>query len=128
MDDLTQPLHTREVSTPECRAVSELLGRVGEKWTVLVLGQISRGTIRYSDLRRKVDGISQRMLTLTLKGLERDGLISRRVYPTVPPRVEYDATPLGLSLNQPLSVLFDWVVQHRAEMEQARLHYEQQKE
>src|ERR1700751_3640882 len=82
----------------ECRAVSEVLSRVGDKWTVLVVTMLGDGPKRFNELRRSLGSISQRMLTLTLRGLERDGLVSRTVYPTVPPRVEYELTRLGRSL------------------------------
>jgi DNA-binding HxlR family transcriptional regulator len=79
---------------PDCRP-REVLDRVGDKWSLLVIGLLSAGTRRFSELRRSVDGISQRVLTATLRGLERDGLVSRTVHPTVPPRVDYTLTPMG---------------------------------
>lgn len=108
--------------TPEgCVAIAETLARIGDKWTVLVIASLSAGEPkRYSELRRKLAGISQRMLTLTLKGLEQDGLVTRTLYPTIPPRVDYVLTPLGRKLVLPLQALYEWAVQHRPEMLAAR--------
>jgi DNA-binding HxlR family transcriptional regulator len=107
----------------QCRAVSEFLARIGDKWTVLVVGALSRGTLRYTELHRQVGGISQRMLTLTLKGLEQDGLVARTVHPTIPPRVEYALTDLGRTLIRPLRALFEWAVENRPAMLEARRAY-----
>src|SRR6476619_4655138 len=85
----------------DCRAVSEVLARVGDKWTILVVSELGGGTKRFSEVRRALGSISQRMLTLTLRALERDGLVKRTVFPTVPPRVEYELTKLGRSLLEP---------------------------
>ena len=108
--------------TPEgCIAIAETLARIGDKWTVLVIASLSsEEPRRYSELRRKLEGISQRMLTLTLKGLEQDGLVTRTMYPTIPPRVDYVLTPLGRELVLPLQALYEWAVQHRPEMLAAR--------
>ena len=89
----------------DCRAVSEALARVGDKWTVLVVTLLGDGSKRFNELRRGLGSISQRMLTLTLKGLERDGLVTRTVFPTIPPRVDYELTKLGHSLLEPVSRL-----------------------
>ena len=89
----------------DCRAVSEVLSRVGDKWTVLVVTTLGDGPKRFNELRRALGSISQRMLTLTLRGLERDGLVTRTVFPTVPPRVDYELTDLGRSLLEPVSGL-----------------------
>src|ERR1700678_1626678 len=107
----------------QCRAVSEFLARIGDKWTVMVVVALSRGTLRYTELHRQVEGISQRMLTLTLKGLEQDGLVARTVHPTIPPRVEYDLTDLGRTLIRPLRGLFEWTVENRPAMLQAQRAY-----
>jgi len=112
-----------EPSHDSCRAVSETLARIGDKWTVLVVGALSQGPLRYNQVRRAVDGISQRMLTLTLKGLEEDGLVSRTVYPTVPPRVDYELTELGRTLIVPLQVLHGWAMAHRPAMLAARAKF-----
>ncbi|MDU9367304.1 winged helix-turn-helix transcriptional regulator [Klebsiella sp. 141203] len=107
-----------------CRAVAETLSRIGDKWTVLVVYALRDGTLRYSEIRRAVSGISQRMLTLTLKGLERDGIIERTVYPTIPPCVEYKLTELGWSLLGPLQTLLQWAVDRRPLMVAARERFD----
>jgi DNA-binding HxlR family transcriptional regulator len=86
----------------------QALDRVGDKWSVLVVGMLGDGPKRFSELRRLIEGVSQRMLTLTLRGLERDGLVTRTVYPTVPPRVDYALTPTGRTLLEPVRALADW--------------------
>jgi DNA-binding HxlR family transcriptional regulator len=111
---ITEPEHT------ECRAVAETLARIGDKWTVLVVGALSKGPMRYNEIRRNVDGISQRMLTLTLKGLEQDGLATRTVFPTIPPRVDYELSDLGQKLIVPLRSLQEWAMKHRPAMLVAR--------
>jgi DNA-binding HxlR family transcriptional regulator len=111
----------------KCLAVREVLNRVGDKWSVQVVGLLGDGKKRFSELRRGIDGISQRMLTLTLKGLERDGLITRTAYPTIPPRVEYELTKLGRSLLNPIKELGDWVGQNRERIQIARNRYDAQK-
>jgi len=107
----------------ECPAVREVLNRVGDKWSVLVVALLGDGKKRFSELRRTIEGISQRMLTLTLKGLERDGLVTRTVYPTIPPRVEYELTRLGRSLLIPIKQLGDWAAQNREKIQSAREKY-----
>ncbi len=104
----------------DCQAVAETLDRIGDKWTVLVVGVLEQGPLRYNEIRRAVDGISQRMLTLTLKQLERDGLVTRTMYATIPPRVDYELTELGKRLMVPLRSLYDWAVKHRPAMLAAR--------
>jgi DNA-binding HxlR family transcriptional regulator len=108
----------------KCLAVREVLNRIGDKWSVQVVGMLGDGRKRFSELRRGIEGISQRMLTLTLKAMERDGLITRTVYPTIPPRVEYDLTKLGRSLLNPITVLADWAASNRAKMQSARDRYD----
>ena len=104
-----------------CRgAVTETLARIGDKWTVLVVGALHDGPMRYNEIRRAVDGISQRMLTLTLKGLEQDGLVTRTMYPTIPPRVDYELTELGRKLIVPLQALYEWARENRPAMLAAR--------
>jgi DNA-binding HxlR family transcriptional regulator len=110
----------------ECLAVREVLNRVGDKWSVLVVALLGGGKKRFSELRRTIEGISQRMLTLTLKGLERDGLITRTVYPTIPPRVEYELTRLGRNLLVPIAQLGDWAAQNRERIQAARDRYDAQ--
>jgi DNA-binding HxlR family transcriptional regulator len=103
-----------------CLAVREVLDRVGDKWSVLIVAVLGGGRKRFSDLRRSVEGISQRMLTLTLKGLERDGLVKRTVYPTIPPRVEYELTATGRTLLAPIESLAEWATANRATIQDAR--------
>src|SRR3954471_2218407 len=106
--------------TEDCRAVSGVLARIGDKWSVLIVSRLGNGRMRFNELKREIGGISQRMLTLTLRNLERDGLITRTVFPTVPPRVDYELTPLGRSLLGPVSALGDWALNNRGKMEEAR--------
>jgi DNA-binding HxlR family transcriptional regulator len=113
-------LHVAE----DCRAVSEVLARVGDKWTVLVVSTLGDGPKRFNELRKALGSISQRMLTLTLRGLERDGLVTRTVFPTVPPKVEYELTPLGRSLLDPVSGLGLWARQNRAAIQTARQRFD----
>jgi DNA-binding HxlR family transcriptional regulator len=109
----------------DCRKVSQILARVGDKWSVLVVMQLERGPRRFSEIKRAVGGISQRMLTLTVRGLERDGLVTRRIFPTIPPRVEYELTRLGRSLCEPVIALGTWAQTHLAEIEAARSAFDQ---
>jgi DNA-binding HxlR family transcriptional regulator len=104
--------------------VREVLGRVGDKWSVLTIARLGTGTHRFSRLRREIDGISQRMLTVTLRNLERDGLVSRQVFPEVPPRVEYTLTGLGVSLHETIHGLVQWSEDHTTEIQQARTRYD----
>src|SRR5919107_1266687 len=120
------PLIPSTLHVPEdCRAVSEVLARVGDKWTVLVVGELGAGPKRFNEIRRALGSISQRMLTLTLRGLERDGLVTRTVFPTVPPRVDYELTKLGRSLLEPVNGLSLWARKHRAAMEESRARFDQ---
>jgi DNA-binding HxlR family transcriptional regulator len=104
----------------DCRAISDVLARVGDKWSVLVVTRLGAGPMRFNELRRSIGGISQRMLTLTLRGLERDGLVTRSVFPTIPPRVDYALTPLGRDLLQPVSALGEWATRNQAKIARAR--------
>ena len=104
----------------DCRAVSDVLARVGDKWSVLVVTRLGSGSMRFNELRRAIGGISQRMLTLTLRGLERDGLVTRTVFPTIPPRVDYALTSLGRDLLDPVSALGDWATRKQAKIARAR--------
>ena len=113
-------LHVAE----ECRAVSEVLARVGDKWTVLVVNELGNGPRRFNEIRRALGSISQRMLTLTLRGLERDGLVTRTVFPTIPPKVEYALTPLGRSLLVPVSGIGLWARQNRSAIQEARKRFD----
>jgi len=109
----------------ECQSVSEVLGRVGDKWTVLIVSLLGTGPKRFSDLRRSVDGISQKMLTTTLRNLERDGFCTRTVYPTIPPRVDYELTRLGRDLLLPVKALGDWAVANRERIGAARRQFDE---
>lgn len=110
-----------------CR-VREVLERVGDKWSVNVICNLGEGARRFTELRKDVDGISQRMLTVTLRGLERDGLIDRRVYPVVPPRVEYSLTPLGRTLLCTVAPLLGWAAEHLHDIDVARVTYDKRQE
>jgi DNA-binding HxlR family transcriptional regulator len=103
-----------------CRALADILARIGDKWSVFVVGNLSRGPMRFNEIKRAVDGISQRMLTLTLRGLERDGLVTRTVYPTIPPRVDYALTEHGRTLIGPLNALADWAKDNSTAVRAAR--------
>lgn len=107
----------------DCQAVADVLARVGDKWTVMVVGALSGGAMRYNAIQRRIGGISQRMLTLTLKGLEQDGLVTRTMYPVIPPRVDYELTDLGRSLLGPITILFDWAKIHQGAMHMARAKF-----
>jgi len=103
--------------------VGDVLRRVGDKWSMLLVVLLGRRPYRYNELHRSIEGISQRMLTRTLRSLEADGLVRREVHPTVPPSVEYSLTPLGRTLLEPLSALADWAVRHEAEINEARARH-----
>jgi DNA-binding HxlR family transcriptional regulator len=104
----------------DCRGVASVLSRVGDKWSVLVIMLLGDGPRRFNELKRMIGGISQRMLTLTLRGLERDGLVTRTVFPTIPPRVDYELTDLGRGLSRPVQALGQWAFEHLPEIERAR--------
>lgn len=113
-----------EHTPANCRA-REMLVRVADKWSMYVIHVLAdAGPLRFSELRRRVDGVSQRMLTVTLRGLERDGLVARKMYPEVPPRVEYVLTPLGTTLREIVSELIEWSGAHLAEVDAARARYD----
>ena len=95
-----------------CKNVAPVLNRVGDKWSMMIVMILSNGSQRFSELKRAIDGISQRMLTLSLRGLERDGLVTRTVTPTIPPRVDYELTELGISLRAPVKQLGEWAIEH----------------
>jgi DNA-binding HxlR family transcriptional regulator len=101
-----------------------VLARVGDKWSVLVVTRLGGGPVRFNELRRSIGGISQRMLTLTLRGLERDGLITRTIFPTIPPRVEYALTALGRDLLQPVSGLSEWALRNQGKIARAREQFD----
>ncbi len=101
---------THDSNSPACRTINHLLQRIGDKWSVLVVMTLSEGSRRFSELRRQIPSISQRMLTLTLRNLERDGLVSRTVTASIPPRVDYELTELGHSLKGPIGALSQWAL------------------
>ena len=113
-----KPGHIHE--TNDCRAVSAVLSRVGDKWSVLIVMMLGDGPKRFNEIKRMVGGISQRMLTLSLRGMERDGLVTRTVYPTIPPRVDYELTELGRSLQEPVAALGQWALKHQKTIAAAR--------
>ncbi|SCY91062.1 helix-turn-helix domain-containing protein [Rhizobium sp. NFACC06-2] len=104
--------------------VVDVLARVGSKWSILIIGALGQGPRRFSELKRDVQGISQRMLTLTVRGLERDGLIERTVTPSIPPRVDYALTELGRSLLSPVNALAEWASKNRTAVERARVAFD----
>ena len=107
-----------------CRAVSEILSRVGDKWSVLIIMQLGGGSRRFNEIKRMIGGISQRMLTLTLRNLERDGIVSRKVTPSIPPRVDYALTDLGRDLLSPVKALGEWAIRHQPCIQAARAHFD----
>ncbi|NKJ94734.1 transcriptional regulator [Rhizobium leguminosarum bv. viciae] len=107
-----------------CRALGQILDRVGDKWTVMVVGVLSRGPLRFNQMMREIGGVSHRMLTLTLRSLERDGLVTRTAYATIPPKVEYALTDAGSSLIEPLRALSNWAIEYRPVIDQARAEYD----
>ena len=110
--------------TREDCEVRQILDRIADKWSLLVIALLDQRSLRFSELRRKIDGISQRMLTRTLRHLERDGLVSRTVYPAVPPRVDYALTPLGVTLHDTIQTLVNWTETHQREIALARAAYD----
>jgi DNA-binding HxlR family transcriptional regulator len=114
-----RPLHE------DCRKVSQVLARVGDKWSVLVVMLLRDGPLRFNAIKRALNGISQQMLTRTLRGLERDGLVIRTMYPTIPPQVEYALTDLGHSLSKPVLALGSWAQEHMAQIDVARSQFDQ---
>jgi DNA-binding HxlR family transcriptional regulator len=113
-----------EAVAESCLPVTEVLSRIGDKWSVLVVMYLGTGPWRFNEIRRAINGISQRMLTLTLRGLERDGLVTRTVFPTIPPRVDYELTELGHSLRAPIEALGRWAIANRPEVEAARQRFD----
>lgn len=123
MDVTVAPL---EIQSSDCQKISQVLARVGEKWSILIIMMLSGGPRRFTELKRSINGISQRMLTLCLRGLERDGLINRTVIAVMPPHVEYSLTPLGVSLTTPVIALGSWASDHIADIDAARAAFDQQ--
>jgi DNA-binding HxlR family transcriptional regulator len=111
-------------SDPDCAAIRRMLDRIGDKWSLYIVETLREGPRRFNEILRTIDGLSQRMLTLTLRGLERDGLVTRTVYPTKPPSVEYQLTNLGSTLLEPANALIEWVLKSRPAIEQAQKQYD----
>jgi DNA-binding HxlR family transcriptional regulator len=104
--------------------VRQILDRIADKWSLLTIALLERRTLRFSELRKAIDGISQRMLTVTLRQLERDGLVRRKVYPVVPPRVDYELTDMGCTLHETIKALVTWTEEHQAAIVRARAEYD----
>src|ERR1700749_3426310 len=119
-DQVTRP------SLTDCRA-RDVLNRVGDKWSVFVIDRLGQGSQRFSELRRSIDGITSRMLTVTLRGLERDGLVTRTMHPVIPPRVDYELTPLGATSLEPIQQLMEWADSHGGDIYEARQVYDAQR-
>jgi DNA-binding HxlR family transcriptional regulator len=112
------------ISEQQCSKVTEMLGRVGDRWTLRVIVTLRTRPLRFNQIRRTVDGISQQMLTRTLRALERDGMLTRKIFPTIPPQVEYALTPLGHSLLEPVMALGRWAQAHIPVIDAARAEYD----
>ena len=115
----TKPYHSAE-----CRMANDVISLVGDKWSVLVVVLLGQGTKRFTEIKTSVEGISQKMLTVTLRGLERDGYVRRTIYPTIPPKVEYELTDLGRELLVPLRALGTWAIANHARVQAARAAYD----
>jgi len=107
-----------------CKALGRIFGRIADKWTIVVVGVLSHGPMRFNALQRSIPGISHRMLTLTLRGLERDGLVKRTAFATIPPRVDYELTEAGHSLKEPLKTLAAWARSHQDGIEAAQRQFD----
>jgi DNA-binding HxlR family transcriptional regulator len=107
-----------------CRPVTDILNRIGDKWSVGVIRSLGQRKMRFTELKRALEGVSQKMLTTTLRGLERDGFITRTIFPTVPPRVEYELTDLGKDLLKPVAALGQWAQKNRSLVEAARAAFD----
>ena len=122
--EVTDPWDAHQWDVREGCEVRQILDRVADKWSLLAIALLEGRTLRFNELRREIDGISQRMLTVTLRQLERDGLVTRTVYPVVPPRVEYALTPLGRTLHSTIQALVTWTETHQTEVAAARAAYD----
>ncbi|WP_413625210.1 winged helix-turn-helix transcriptional regulator [Luteibacter sp. Lutesp34] len=111
-----------------CLATREILDRIGDKWSLYIVAMLANGPRRFNALKRAIDGISQRMLTLTLRGLERDGLITRTMYPTIPPRVDYELTDLGRTLLKPVMALVNWASENQVAIADAHRRFDEKPE
>lgn len=117
-----------DLHNTDCQKISQVLARVGDKWSILIIMFLANRPRRFSEIKRAINGISQRMLTLCLRGLERDGLIKRTVFAVMPPHVEYELTPLGRSLTEPVIALGTWASEHIADIDAARAAFDAQEE
>ncbi|WP_315799299.1 helix-turn-helix domain-containing protein [Bradyrhizobium sp. SZCCHNRI3043] len=108
----------------DCRMVRDILDLVGDKWSLYIIATLKDGPVRFNELRRQIDGISQRMLTITLRGLERDGLVKRTLFPTIPPRVDYELTDVGRTLLAPVMALVTWANTNQENIQNARVRYD----
>ncbi len=113
-----------DIPSDVCRSVGDVLGRIGDKWAVLIMVMLKDGDQRFSDLQRRIPPVSKKMLTVTLRGLERDGYLTRAVTPSIPPRVDYALTPMGRDVLRPLNALAQWALDHRLDVESARAAYD----
>ncbi|MEC5320716.1 helix-turn-helix domain-containing protein [Brenneria populi subsp. brevivirga] len=116
------------LETGGCRATREILDRIGDKWSLYIIALLANGPLRFNELKRRIEGISQRMLTLTLRGLERDGLISRTIFATIPPRVDYALTALGTTLLVPVMALVNWANDNQRHIGDAHRRYDEKLE
>ena len=123
--DTVEPYDPFQWDAREDCEVRQILDRIADKWSLLAIALLHGRTLRFTELQRKIDGISQRMLTVTLRQLERDGLVSRTVHPVVPPRVDYALTPRGHSLHETVQALVTWTEGHQAEIAAARAAYDE---
>ncbi|KAB2676385.1 winged helix-turn-helix transcriptional regulator [Brucella tritici] len=121
---LIDPDHAAE-GEANCKALGQIFERIGDKWTIMIVGVLSQGPQRFNALQRAIPGLSHKMLTVTLRGLERDGLVKRTAFATIPPRVDYELTPQGHSLNEPLLALAGWARGQQAYIEQARQDFDE---
>ena len=113
MVETNKSVPVETLAPADCKGLAGVLSRVGDKWTIMIVGALSRGSLRYNEIQRRVGGISQRMLTLTLKRLETDGLVTRTLFPSVPPRVDYELTELGHTLRGALVPLHLWAAYNK---------------
>jgi DNA-binding HxlR family transcriptional regulator len=109
----------------DCRVVREILDLVGDKWTLYIIATLRNGPVRFNEMRRQIDGISQRMLTINLRGLERNGVVKRTLFPTIPPRVDYELTEVGRTLLAPVMALVTWANSNRENIRGARARYDE---
>ena len=122
MSDTNISVPDSSLSAADCKGLADVLATIGDKWTIMVVGTLSKGPLRYNEIERRVGGISQRMLTLTLKRLELDGIVTRTVFPSVPPRVDYELTQLGQTLRGALVPLHTWAARNRETIAVNRVH------